>query len=258
MPPLLRPLAAPTRCLRTSTPLSSPASSSSSIALTCLRALSTTAPAARQTPSHLTVPASELPEYPYGPFRWYKQRNQGLYGGAKIRTGNTVTGVKKKQSHPKKSAATWLPNRHTKRLWSVALQGFVRTRVTANVLRTVDRLGGIDEYLLGSKAARIKELGPAGWALRYKIIQTPAIQARFAAERAALGLPPKEVVRTTVGEGEQEEGGAELAPAGGVSSDAVIAEVDEMLENDAEFVLGGEGKELRPQGKKGKKTSSKS
>ncbi|KAI1078592.1 hypothetical protein F5B20DRAFT_547677 [Whalleya microplaca] len=211
MPPL-RPLSAPPRCLCPSSPSST----------TLLRALSTSSPLARQKPSHLTVPAAELPEYPYGPFYTYKQRNQGLYGTSKIRFGNVVA-----PRYHNKSRTTWLPNRHTKRLWSPALHAFIRTRMTAGVLRTIDSLGGIDEYLLGSKTARIRQLGPAGWALRYKIMQTPAIQARFAAEREKLGLPPKSVQQVE----------SEKADAG--VSEAAVAEVDAMLEADEEFVIGG-------------------
>ncbi|KAK6955278.1 hypothetical protein Daesc_002911 [Daldinia eschscholtzii] len=191
---------------------------------TTTRALSTTSPLRRQKPSHLTVPADQVPEYPYGRFRTYKQANEGLFAGSKIRFGNVVA-----PDHGNKSRTSWLPNRHTKRLWSPSLGAFVRTRLTTNVLKTIDRLGGIDEYLLGSKTRRIKDLGPAGWALRWKIMQTPAIRERFARERAALGLPPKE-------EGQETLPG-ELA-ADGVTSDAVLSEVDGMLERGDEFVIG--------------------
>lgn len=202
-------------------------SSFSSPAVTT-RALSTTASLRRQTPSHLTVPTDEVPDYPYGRFYEYKQRNEGLYGRGKIRFGNVVA-----PKYKNKSRTSWLPNRHTKRFWSPALNGFIRTRVTARVLHTIDLLGGIDEYLLGSKAKRIKELGPAGWALRWKIIQTDAVQARFARERAALGLPPKNAddaaAATTFP--------AELA-AQGLEPEAVLSQVDAMLQREDEFVIG--------------------
>ncbi|KAI0466054.1 hypothetical protein F4859DRAFT_335876 [Xylaria cf. heliscus] len=200
------------------------------------RSLSTTVSLSRQTPSHRTVPADQVPDYPYGRFQTYKQRNEGLYGRSKIRFGNVVA-----HKYGNKSRTSWLPNRHTKRLWSPSLNAFVRTRLTASVLHTIDRLGGIDEYLLGSKAKRIKELGPAGWALRWKIIQTPAIQERFARERAALGLPPKEngppATTTTTTINTPEPFPAELA-AEGLDSAAVLDEVDAMLARDDEFVLG--------------------
>ncbi len=217
-----QPARASFRCMRRTALTTSP---SCAISLSAtIRALSTTAPLARQTPSHRTVPADRVPDYPYGRFETYKQRNEGLYGRSKIRFGNVVAA-----KYKNKARTTWLPNRHTKRLWSPSLNAFIRTRMTASVLHTIDRLGGIDEYLLGSKAKRIKELGPAGWALRWKIMQTDAVQARFARERAALGLPPKDA-------------GASLFPAElaseGLSAEAVLDEVDAMLERDDEFVIG--------------------
>ncbi|KAI0855047.1 hypothetical protein F4860DRAFT_57873 [Xylaria cubensis] len=225
-----QPAMAPTRCL--SRPLLTLKSSSSPTTL-CVRTLTTTPPLCRQTPSHRTVPAPQLPEYPYGRFQTYKQRNEGLYGRSKIRFGNVVA-----SKYGNKSRTSWLPNRHTKRLWSPSLNGFIRTRMTASVLHTIDKLGGIDEYLLGSKTKRIKELGPAGWALRWKIIQTPAVQERFARERAALGLPPKEIGSAVAAVAADASGfPAELA-AEGLDSAAVIDEVDDMLARDEEFVLG--------------------
>ncbi|KAI1123077.1 hypothetical protein F5Y10DRAFT_61545 [Nemania abortiva] len=202
-------------------------SSPSSPPSICARALSTAAPLCRQTPSHRTVPAEQLPEYPYGRFQTYKQRNEGLYGRGKIRFGNVVA-----SKYKNKSRTSWLPNRHTKRLWSPALGAFVRTRLTASVLHTIDRLGGIDEYLLGSKAKRIKELGPAGWALRWKIMQTDAVRARFARERATLGLPPKDDASAAAADFP-----AELA-AEGLHPDAVLDDIDAMLARDDEFVIG--------------------
>jgi len=62
------------------------------------------------------------------------------------------------------------------------------------VLRTVDKVGGLDEYLLGEKASRIKELGMGGWKLRWRIMQTESVKERFRKQRELLGLPPKEEV----------------------------------------------------------------
>lgn len=61
-------------------------------------------------------------------------------------------------------------------------------RVSARVLRTIDKLGGLDEYLLGEKEGRIKELGESGWWLRWAIMQTPGVRKRFREERKALGI----------------------------------------------------------------------
>ena len=210
--------------MRTRTPASTPTQFT--------RPFSSTPQPQRQTPSYLTVPEDKVPEYPYGPFRTYKKANQGLFGGAKKRFGNTVA-----EKYGRKSPTSWLPNVHVKRLWSKALGDFIRTRLTAQVLRTIDRLGGIDEYLLGAKSNRIRKLGPAGWALRWKIMQTPAVRARFARERQALGLPPKE--------GDDVAGDAVVMIPGGrgkkTTSGTVLEMVDGMMARDEEFVLEEEG-----------------
>lgn len=68
------------------------------------------------------------------------------------------------------------------------MEKFVRVKVQARVLRTIDKVGGLDEYLLGDKAARIKELGMEGWAMRWKLIQTKSVQERFRQQKMAMGL----------------------------------------------------------------------
>lgn len=62
-------------------------------------------------------------------------------------------------------------------------------KVQARVLRTIDKVGGLDEYLLGGKRARVKELGMGGWALRWRIWQTEMVTERFRKERERLGVP---------------------------------------------------------------------
>lgn len=125
-----------------------------------------------------------LPPYPYGPTRWYKQSRLGLYGGQRIQFGNNVS-----EEFENKTRRSWHPNIFTRKLFSKALNRPVQVRVSARVLRTIDKLGGLDEYLLGEKEARIKQLGESGWWLRWAIMQTPAIKKRFAEERLQLGLP---------------------------------------------------------------------
>lgn len=82
----------------------------------------------------------------------------------------------------------------SKRLWSGALGRFVKTRITTRVLRTVDKVGGLDEYLLGEKSQRIRELGTMGWKMRWRIMQTPVVKERFRVQREQMGLPPKKEV----------------------------------------------------------------
>lgn len=135
--------------------------------------------------------ADTVPEYPHGPARWYKQSNKGLYGGQRIQFGNNVSG-----DFNTKTRRTFQVNVLTKRLWSHALDRFVQVRVSARTLRTIDRVGGLDEYLLGDKAARIKQLGVSGWWLRWAIMQQPAVKRRFEKERRDLGLAALEEVES--------------------------------------------------------------
>ncbi|KAH0498662.1 hypothetical protein TgHK011_005903 [Trichoderma gracile] len=136
------------------------------------RAFSTTTPRPTKTVKPHRLPSDLIPPYPYGERRIYKQSNAGLYGSARIRFGNNVA-----PKHNNKSRRFWRPN----------------TRLTLRVLKTIRREGGIENYLLKSKPARIKELGPGGWNLRWLLMQSRAVQQKFNDERVALGLEPREV-----------------------------------------------------------------
>lgn len=124
-----------------------------------------------------------IPDYPYGPSLLFKQANKGLYGGQTIQFGNNVSDDT--ETHTRRY---WKPNILTKSLYSIALKKRIKLRITAKVLKTMDREGGLDEYLLKETPARVKELGPMGWALRWRLMQTPEVIARFRAQAAALGL----------------------------------------------------------------------
>ena len=153
--------------------------------------------------------ADTVPVYPYGPAQWYKQANKGLYGASRVQYGNNVS-----EKFKTKTRRTWHPNVVRKKLWSHALQRTVQIKVQARVLKTIDKVGGLDEYLLGEKEGRIKDLGMTGWWLRWAIMQTPHIKKRFAKERESLGLP-KEGIESIVEEAETTvEGEAQVATKG--------------------------------------------
>ncbi|KAJ9132296.1 hypothetical protein NKR19_g9352 [Coniochaeta hoffmannii] len=185
----------------------------------------------RLTPPIPSVRGAEpqIPAYPYGARQVYKQSNTGLYGLARIRFGNIVS-----PKHEVKTRRKWRVNIHRKRLWSESLRAFVQTRVTTRVMRTIDKVGGLDEYLLGGKAARVKELGPWGWRLRWRVMQTPAVKARFAEERRRLGLA--ELSREVEEVREREE----VAALGGGSVEGLREEVDAAIAKGEDIVLGEE------------------
>lgn len=176
----------------------------------------------------------EIPPYPYGPRQFYKQSNGGLYGSSRIRFGNNIS-----EKHDVKTPRKWRPNLQRRRLWSQSLRCFVQTRVTTRVLRTIDKVGGLDNYLLGDKSQRIKDLGPWGWKLRWRIMQSEIVRERFRAERAALGLGPKsdKAIRE---EAISEAASLGIVPvaAGAAETQALLAETQRMLDTEEDFVIG--------------------
>jgi len=124
-----------------------------------------------------------IPEYPFGNAKLFKQADKGLYGEQTIQFGNNVSDKTKT-----KTRRYWLPNVISKGLYSVTLKKKIKLCMTARVLRTVEREGGLDEYLLKDSENRIRELGPMGWALRWTLMQNPAVITRLRADAAALGV----------------------------------------------------------------------
>ncbi|KAK7553615.1 hypothetical protein IWX49DRAFT_550127 [Phyllosticta citricarpa] len=149
------------------------------------RTFSTSTPfLARSTRNRLAHDHAQVPAYPYGQAYWYKQSNFGLYGGTRIQFGNKVS-----EEYEQKTRRKWRPNLERLRLRSQSLARLIRVKVSHRVLRTIRKVGGLDEYLLGEKAERIKQLGMGGWALRWRIMQTDVVKKRFEKERKLLGLP---------------------------------------------------------------------
>lgn len=78
-----------------------------------------------------------------------------------------------------KTRRAWHPNVVHKSLYSAALCRWVRLKITVRALRTIDKVGGLDNYLLGGTAARLKELGEHGWKLRWAVMTTKKIQEQM-------------------------------------------------------------------------------
>lgn len=111
----------------------------------------------------------------------------------------------------------------------------MRTRVQARVLRTIDKVGGLDEYLLGDKPGRIKELGPGGWALRWRVMGTESVRERFREERRRLGLPEEGIKGEILGVGrEGEVVSGEVLGAQFEAFDRELDEVDRQAEEEGE------------------------
>lgn len=128
---------------------------------------------------------SPIPPYPYGPNRIYPAADTGLYGGATVQSGNKIS----KGRNKGKTRRRWYPNVRVEKLRSEALNKEFTLKVTASCMRTIQKCGGLDQYLLGTKPARIKELGLLGWRLRWRVMNSPSMRMKFEQERASLGLP---------------------------------------------------------------------
>merc|ERR1740124_75396 len=70
---------------------------------------------------------------------------RGLYDGRDIRSGNNVSHSERKTKRKFK------PNVFVKRVYSETLDEMIRFRLTTSALRTIDKVGGLDNYLLNSK-----------------------------------------------------------------------------------------------------------
>ena len=87
---------------------------------------------------------------------------RGLYDGKDIRTGNNVP------FSLKKTKRKFKPNVFKKRLYSEILNEMIQFHVTTSALRTIDKVGGLDQYLL--KKGRIKPGNNEGWKVRERIL----------------------------------------------------------------------------------------
>ena len=85
---------------------------------------------------------------------------RGLFDGKDVRSGNNVP-----FSH-KKTKRTFKPNVFKKRLYSEILDEMIQFHATSSALRTIDKMGGLDNYLLSGKVTQGE-----GWDVKQKILQ---------------------------------------------------------------------------------------
>lgn len=133
----------------------------------------------------LTTTDPLMPPYPYGKNQHFEEANHGLYGSASIQSGNKISDGRNKG----KTLRKWYPNVRVEKLKSRALNVEMSIPTVARVMRTIRKCGGLDEYLLGEKPGRIKELGLLGWKLRWLVLKSNAMKERHSQERLKLGVP---------------------------------------------------------------------
>mmetsp|Transcript_10252 Transcript_10252/g.15271 ORF Transcript_10252/g.15271 Transcript_10252/m.15271 type:complete len:167 (-) Transcript_10252:322-822(-) len=86
---------------------------------------------------------------------------RGLYNGKDIRTGNNVS------FSQRKTKRKFRPNVFKKRVYSEVLDEMVRFHLTASTLRSIDKAGGLDNYIMTSKHVTEGE----GLAVKQRIIK---------------------------------------------------------------------------------------
>ncbi|KAL2857899.1 ribosomal L28 family-domain-containing protein [Aspergillus pseudoustus] len=143
------------------------------------RTFSTTQPTQKIKP----LP-DHIPPYPFGPNYTYRQSNTGLYGGTMIQYGNKIS----QGRNEGKTRRSWKPNVRRKKFYSEALDEHLHIKVTRKAIRTIQKDGGLDNYLLKDHPARVRELGLFGWKLRYQVMQTEGVQKMLKQERKRLGV----------------------------------------------------------------------
>ena len=93
---------------------------------------------------------------------------RGLYNGKDVRSGNNVS------FSMKKTKRTFKPNVFKKRVYSETLDEMVRFHLTTSALRSIDKAGGLDNYLLTSKYVTEGE----GLAVKQRILKKMAKDAK--------------------------------------------------------------------------------
>ena len=104
----------------------------------------------------------------------FKRAQRGLFGGKHIQFGNNNPFSKKK------TRRNWLPNVQNKNLYSESLSQFIEVKVTTAVLRTIDKKGCLDKYLLETRDKNL--FSEKALELKSKIINHNNRKARLQAK----------------------------------------------------------------------------
>lgn len=70
---------------------------------------------------------------------------RGLYAGKGLSFGNTIS------DFGNRNRRTWKPNIQRCSLYSSILQEKIKLRVSTEALRRIDKIGGLDSYILGQR-----------------------------------------------------------------------------------------------------------
>lgn len=119
---------------------------------------------------------SSLPQGLFGACRYRSNRSRrGLYDGKDIRSGNNVS------FSMKSTKRKFKPNVFKKRVYSEILDEMVRFHLTTSALRSIDKAGGLDNYILTSKHVTSGE----GLTVKKRIIQKLKYEQRQKAKTSS-------------------------------------------------------------------------
>ncbi|KAF8516048.1 hypothetical protein JB92DRAFT_2716241 [Gautieria morchelliformis] len=129
---------------------------------------------------------STLPTFVSLPYSQpFKRAALGLFHGKTKLYGNNVPFSKHK------TRRTWLPNSHKRSMYSEIMGRLIRTTITARALRTIDKMGGIDNYLLKTKTDLL------GWeGMRLRVMVREKKRANELAAQVALEGAPSSTSST--------------------------------------------------------------
>ena len=114
--------------------------------------------------------------------RWRSNRSRrGLYNGKDIGTGNNVS------FSMKATKRTFKPNVFVKRVYSEILDDMIRFHLTTSTLRSIDKAGGLDNYLLDPKREFTEG---EGYEIKRKILKRLKNRERYARKQAERGEAP--------------------------------------------------------------------
>jgi large subunit ribosomal protein L28 len=155
----------------------------------CLTLSSSRSFLSRSIKSHCVFPqvASRLPMAAAAASPQVRHRSnrsrRGLYDDKDIRSGNNVS------FSIRATKRKFKPNVFLKRVYSEILDDMLQFHLTASTLRSIDKAGGLDNYLL-NKHEPITE--GEGYVVKKKILNRLKNQARFDRKAAERGTVPSQ------------------------------------------------------------------
>ncbi|PWN22063.1 hypothetical protein BCV69DRAFT_281968 [Microstroma glucosiphilum] len=119
---------------------------------------------------------------------WFKRSQRGLYDGAQLQTGNNVPESRQKTKR------LFKPNVQRKAIWSEVLNEWVRLRLTTRGLRSIEKKGGLDQYIASTSDWKLGEFGRTlrtAMGKKARILQREAQLAQALAATAPKGTQPR-------------------------------------------------------------------